>query len=119
MNEPYQTKELAEVFDRSQARLCDVLMKLKKEGKITNYEAGSQTYWLRDDQNSVIILEVKSNYVELLDNQYLKVGQTSEHFSVPNSSAYKNLHRLQELGLIKKKEHEWKTIETEKQVIIL
>ncbi|MFB6158449.1 MAG: hypothetical protein ABEJ95_02185 [Candidatus Nanohalobium sp.] len=119
LTEPYQTTELAEVFDRSQARLCDVLMELKKEGKVTNYKAGSQTYWIRDNQNSVIISDVKSNYLELLENQYLKVGQISEHFSVTNNSAYKNLHRLQELGLIKKKDHEWTTTETGKQVIVL
>jgi transposase len=114
LTEPYQTKEYAELFDRSQARACDVLMELKKDGKATNYTAGGQTYWIRDDQNVVIISKVKSNYLDLLENQYLKVGQISDHFSVVKSSAYKNLHSLQELGLIKKKDNEWTITETEK-----
>lgn len=119
LKEPFRTKELAKIFDRSQARLCDVLMELKKDGKATNYKASGKTYWIRDDQNAVIISEVKKNYLDLLNDQYLKVGEISEHFSVVNSSAYKNLHRLQDMGLIKKKDHEWTTKETEKQVIVL
>jgi len=119
LTEPYRTKELAELFDRSQARLCDVLMELKKEEKATNYKAGGPTYWIRDDQNAVIISEVKNEYLDLLKDQRLKVGEISEHFSVVKSSAYKNLHRLQDMGLIKKKDHEWTTTGTEKQVIVL
>lgn len=47
LDAPWRTKELAEKFDRSQARLCDVLMLLKKERKAINYKAGRYTYWIR------------------------------------------------------------------------
>lgn len=117
--DPYQTKELAEIFDRSQARLCDVLMELKKEAKIMDYRSGSQSYWIRRDQNTIIISEIKEKYLELLRDRKLKVGEIADHFSVTKSSAYKNLHSLQDLGLIKKKNHEWKTMETEEKVIVL
>jgi predicted transcriptional regulator len=119
LTDPYRTKELAELFDRSQARLCDVVMELKEAGKITDYKAGSQSYWIRDDQNSVIISEVKNEYLQLLENQLMKVGKIADNFSITKNSAYKNLHGLEELGLIKKKDHEWTNTETEKQVIVL
>jgi len=117
--DPYQTKELADIFDRSQARLCDVLMELKKEGKVIDFKAGSKSYWIRKDQDALIISEVKEEYLELLKNQGLKVGEIADYFSVVKSSAYKNLHSLQDMGLIKKQNHEWTTMETEKQVIVL
>lgn len=119
LNNPWQTKELAEKFDRSDARLCDVLMDLKKEGKAVNYKSGSYSYWIRTDQEKIILSEVKSNYLDLLRDNPLKVGKIANHFSVSKNSAYKNLHRLQELGLIKKKDHEWKTVDEDKEVIVL
>lgn len=119
LDTPWRTKELAEKFNRSQARLCDILMLLKKDGKAINYKAGSYSYWIREDQNTVIISEVKSKYLDLLRNNPLKVGDIADNFSVRNKSAYKNLYRLEELGLIKKQNHEWETIESDQKVIIL
>jgi hypothetical protein len=119
LDKPWRTKELAEKFDRSQARLCDVLMLLKKEGRAVNYKAGSYSYWIREDQEAVIISEVKSDYLNLLKDNPLKVGEIADYFSVRKKSAYKNLYRLQELGLIKKKDHEWETVDEDKEVIVL
>jgi len=119
LDSPWKTKELAEKFDRSQARLCEVLMLLKKEGRAINYKAGSYSYWIREDQNTVVISEIKSEYLDLLRDNSLKVGEIADNFSVRKKSAYKNLHRLEELGLIKKQNHEWKTVESDKKVIVL
>ncbi|MFB6209234.1 MAG: helix-turn-helix domain-containing protein [Candidatus Nanohaloarchaea archaeon] len=119
LDTPWQTRELAEKFDRSQARLCDVLMLLKEEGKAMNYKTEGSTYWIREDQNAIIISEVKSDYLDLLRDNPLKVSEIAEYFSVRKKSAYKNLYRLEELGLIKKQNHEWETVETDKRVIVL
>jgi predicted Rossmann fold nucleotide-binding protein DprA/Smf involved in DNA uptake len=116
--EPYNTRTLAATFDRSSARLCDVLMELKKEGKIMNYKAGRTTYWIRNDQDTIIISNVKQQYLDLL-REPKKMGAIAVHFSVRKSSAYNNLKRLQELGLVEKHGHEWKTAETEKEVVAL
>lgn len=119
LNSPWRTKELAEKFDRSQARLCDVLMLLKEEGEAINYKVESYTYWIRTDRNAVIISEVKAEYLELLRDKPLKVGKIADHFSVRKNSAYKNLRSLKELELIKKQNHEWETIENDQKVIVL
>lgn len=67
----------------------------------------------------VIISEVKSEYLDLLRDNPLKVGDIADNFSIRKKSAYKNLHRLEELGLIKKQNHEWETVESDQKVIVL
>lgn len=119
LTEPCRTKELAKLFDRSPARLCDVLRELKREGKVEDYKAGNTSYWIKKDRDAVIISEVKKNYLELLKGNPLKVGKIADYFDVCKNSAYKNLNRLEELGLIKKEDHKWRTIKTEKEVIVL
>ncbi|MFB6294646.1 MAG: helix-turn-helix domain-containing protein, partial [Candidatus Nanohaloarchaea archaeon] len=119
LDEPWRTKELAERFDRSQARVCDVLMQLKEEGKVMDYKAGGPTYWIRTDQNAVIISEVKEEYLKLLENQGMTVGSIADHFSVRKPSAYKNLRRLRDFGLVEKENHKWRAVETDKEVIVL
>ena len=69
LTQPFQTKELAEIFDRSPARLCDILMELKKEDKVADYKSGSLSYWIRGDMNAVIISETKNEYLNLLEEK--------------------------------------------------
>ena len=44
---PRTTKELSEIFNRSFARIQDVLIELKKEGKLKNYRKGKKSYWIK------------------------------------------------------------------------
>ncbi|MDY6769406.1 MAG: helix-turn-helix domain-containing protein [Candidatus Nanohaloarchaea archaeon] len=119
LDEPRRTKALAEQFNRSEARVCRVLTDLKKEGKAVNYKAGGPTYWIRADRNAVIISDVKQDYLNLLEDRPMSVGPISDHFSVRKSSAYKNLKRLRDFGLVEKENHKWRTVETDKEVIVL
>ncbi|MFB6245123.1 MAG: hypothetical protein ABEJ03_02130 [Candidatus Nanohaloarchaea archaeon] len=83
LSDPFRTKELADMFDRSPDRLCDVLMKLKEEDKVQNYKAGRFSYWIREDQDIVIISDVKKDYLDLLKENPLKVGKVADHLEVP------------------------------------
>ena len=119
LSEPWRTQELAAEFDRSQARLCDVLMELKKEGKIQDFKSGSFSYWIRKDENSVIISQKKKEYLELLDSNPLKVGKISDYFCVSKNTAYKHLKRLREMGLIEKEDNRWMKSRSDGEVIVL
>ncbi len=120
LNRPYCTLELSNMFNRSQARVYDVLSELQEAGKVENYRVRSRNYWIRTDQNSVIISDVKLEYLELLRKERRKAYKIARYFDVNHGSATKNLRGLERLGLVNRGEDDrWRIRKTDKKVIVI
>ncbi len=118
LTKPYTAFTLSKTFNRSQARLCDVLMELKEEQKINNFIVISKSYWIRNDQNIVIISSVKQNYLKLLEN-YNKTSYFAREMQVCWKSAHRRLNELQRLGLVSFENGKWVKLSTEKKIVVL
>jgi len=115
----YLPKSLALKFNRSKARIVEILIALKKEKKINNFRVKSQDYWVRNDQQVIIISKLKEKYLKLLE-KYNKTQQFANYFDVDHRSAYKRLKELEELGLVKRNiNKEWRRIKIEKEIITI
>ncbi len=100
LESPYSTRQLAEKFNRSIARIQDVLINLKKQGKIKNFRVRNIDYWT-NDPNLTIISKLKKDYLLLLENPK-KTSELAEEFNVCHKSSYNRLKELERLNLIKR-----------------
>jgi len=116
---PHTSQQLSKKSDRSIARIQDIVIQLKKDGKIKDFRVESTNYWIRSDQNMIIISNTKKKYLDLLGAEALSIKKISSHFEVRLRSSYKILKRLEQLRLIKKDNHKWRKVHTNKKVIVL
>ncbi|MBD3263310.1 hypothetical protein GF374_02940 [Candidatus Woesearchaeota archaeon] len=110
--------ELALKFNRSQARICDVLMELKKENKIRNFRVRSRDYWTKN-KNLIIISKIKKKYLNLLKTKTRKTADFAKELGVNWKSANKRLKELEKLGLVEKAANDWILSNTRKEVVVL
>ena len=66
LDKPHTARQLSQIFKRSMARIQDVLMELKKQGKINDFRVGSLAYWTKD-KNLIIISKLKDKYLLFLN----------------------------------------------------
>ena len=117
---PLTSYELSIKFNRSQARIYDVLDILKKKGKILNYRVRSKDYWIRKDQNIIILSKLKQNYINFLKHRNKSTKEFSGYFSVDWKSSFRRLKELEKLGLVKRdRNKKWRRLNTNKKVIAL
>jgi len=118
LNNPTSTRELSKKFNRSFARIQDVLILLKKQGKIFNYRVGSTDYWTKN-KSLIIISKLKKEYLLFLD----KPKQTFEfarNFEVDWRSSFNRLKELEKLNLIEKdKTGKWIKTQTQKDILVI
>ena len=117
---PYMTSELAIKFNRTEARIQDVLIELKDKRIINNFRCGSKSYWIRNDQNIIIISKLKNEYLNILNNSDKNTAEIANYFNVDFQSSFRRLKELEKLRLVKRKENKrWEMINTDKKVIVL
>ena len=117
---PYTSKELSIKFKRSQARIYDVLDLLKKSDKINNFRVRSKDYWIRIDQNIIIVSKLKHKYLEFLKDSRKTTKEVSKKFGVCWKSSLNRLKELEKLGLVKReKDKNWRVLKVDKKVISL
>ena len=95
---PKTTRELMKRYNRSFARIQDILITLKKLGKIKNFRVGSLDYWT-NNLELIIISKIKNKYQNYL-NQPKKTSDLAKKFKVGQKCSLKILRRLQVLNLI-------------------
>ena len=117
--EPRTTRWLAMHFGRSSARIYDVLDDLKKGGEIVTFRCNSVNYWIRKDENTVVISSIKRIYLELLGQKSMTTQEAAKALGVTWKSSYRRLSELERLGLVGKQAGKWKKIYTTQKVIIL
>lgn len=96
---PFSTIELAKKFNRSQARIRKVVVKLKKEKKIFNFRVQSKSYWVRRDKNLIIISKKKERVLNLLRKPRL-TSEIAENLNVAWKSVSRRLKELEKLNLV-------------------
>ena len=117
---PRMTSELAIEFQRTEARLQDVLIDLKDKGIINNFRSGSKSYWIKNDQNTIIISKLKLEYLNRLINSNKSTMEIAKYFNVGFQSSKKRLKELEKLNLVKRNgDKKWERIYPAKKVIIL
>ena len=95
---PKTTRELMKRYNRSFARIQDILITLKKLGKIKNFRVGSLDYWT-NNLELIIISKIKNKYQNYL-NQPKRTSDLAKKFKVGQKCSLKILRRLQVLNLI-------------------
>ncbi|MCX6670639.1 MAG: hypothetical protein NTX92_01790 [Euryarchaeota archaeon] len=117
---PYTSLELAQIFNRSHARLQEILILLRNEGTLQRYKIRSDAYWIRTDQKKIIISRVKQNYLSSLKKRKKKISELAKEFNVCWKSAYRRLNELQKLQLVQQDNNRfWEYVPTTKEVIVL
>ena len=118
LGEPRTTKELSEKFNRSFARIQDVLILLKKENKINNFRIGSKDYWIKN-KNQIIISKLKERYLVSLVYPQL-TSEIAKEFKVSWKSSFRRLNELKKLNLVKlDKNKKWQKKNPSKQIIVI
>jgi len=117
---PYSTKKLAKKFNRSHARIYDVLNIFKKQQKIINFRIHSRDYWIRKDQKMILISDVKNQYLNLLTKGQKTTQECAKKLKICHKSAFNRLKELEKLGLIKReKNKKWQKTKIKHKVIVI
>ena len=117
---PYRTSELAIKFNRTEDRIQDILLELKDKGIINNFRSGSKSFWIRNDQNVIIISKLKKKYLDFLMKSDKNTAEIANYFNVDFKSSFRRLKELEKLSLVKQKENKrWEMINLNKKVIVL
>lgn len=120
LDEPYSSLKLASRFNRSQARIQDILIPLKKEGIIQRFGVRSKSYWIKTEKNKLIISKRKEKYLHSLKQNKKTTAEIAKDICVCWKAAYRRLLELQKLNLVKIDTNGyWKRIPTRKEVIII
>ena len=115
---PQQVRGLARMLKRSAARVCEELIKLKKEGKAFDYKVGSQTYWI-GNSGVVIVSKLKCRYMSVMKTKSLLTSEFAREFNVCWKSANRRLMELKKLGLADKYKNRRWYLKKSKTVIII
>lgn len=118
LSRPTTTSELSIFFARSEARICQVLMLLKEQGKVFNFRVRSKDYWINAESNTIIISRRKSQILQLLrDGKTTK--QVAEAVGTTWKSAFRRLRELEKLGLVDKGAYQWKRKAVQKRIHVI
>ena len=116
LNKPKTAKELGLILNRSQARICDVLMELKKEKKAKDFRVRSKNYWVNND--IIVISKVKAKYLNLLKDNFRQTSDFSNKLKVNWNCSLRRLRELERLGLVKSINHGWQIINREGEIYV-
>jgi len=120
LNKPYTTLELSKIFNRSAARIYDILNILKKEGIIQIFRVKSKTYWIKSNQNKIIISKIKEKYLKSLKKREKTTAELAKEINVNRRSAFRRLKELQKLNLVDRDSKGlWRKKSQVKKVIVL
>jgi predicted transcriptional regulator len=121
LKNPYSSLGLARMFNRSIAHAQETLKMLKDEGKVQNFRIKSRAFWVRTDQNVILLSCVKREYLRLLKkNRKLITAFVARKLNVDWYSAYRRLKELEKLKLVKRGlDGGWKLCATSKRIQIL
>ena len=117
---PHMTSELAIKFNRTEARIQDVLMELKDKRIINNFRSGSRSYWIKNDQNVIIISNLKKKYLDFLGNNPKNTAELAKYFNVDFKSSLRRLKELEKLSLVKRNYNKkWEKLNPNKEVRVI
>lgn len=117
LDKPKTSLELAEQFDRSQARLQDILIDLKKEGKIRNFQVRSKNYWLKNDSKIIPISKRKKTILDCLSIPR-RTCEITGILKIDEKGTLRRLRELNNLGLVSRNNYHWYKLPIDYEVMI-
>lgn len=118
LNDPQTPRKLMKEYNRSFARIQDILIDLKKQKKIRNFRIGSIDYWT-NKKDLIIISKLKNNYLLYLTKSR-KTSDFAKRFKVDPKSSFRRLKELQTLNLVERdKNKNWMIIPTNKEIRVI
>ncbi|MBI2574460.1 hypothetical protein HYV82_01090 [Candidatus Woesearchaeota archaeon] len=112
------SESLASQFNRSNARISDILVELKKEGLVKNHRVRSIDYWGLADSKLVPVSHIKYKYLNMLLNDAQRTKDLASEAGVCWTAAFRRLKELERLGLVKRREDKmWELTPTNFEVI--
>ncbi len=116
----FTKKQLSVIFERSPARIYDVLSMLKKEMIIENFRVKSSEYWIIKTKKAVIISHLKYKYLNILMEDCQHTNELAEKMGVSWKTAFNRLNELEKIGLVKRNENKiWEIAKSSKKVIVI
>jgi len=116
----YTSEQLANLFDRSQDRVSEVLTELKKERLIKNFRVRSKDYWTLESKKIILISAIKYKYLNILKKDPKRTKDIAEEAGVCFKAAFNRLKELKKLGLVKRnKDKTWETLNVNKKVVVI
>lgn len=120
LTKPCLPSDLAIIFNRSKTRIQEVLVELKKEGKINNFRVGSIDHWIRNDKKVIIISKLKREYINLLASSNKTTKEIANYFKVNDKSSFKRLKELEKLSLVRRNyDKKWQIINSAQEVLVI
>ncbi|HEV8289952.1 MAG TPA: hypothetical protein VGQ00_03315 [Candidatus Norongarragalinales archaeon] len=117
LEKPKTSNELAKHFLRSQARLQDVLIQLKREGKINNFRVGSVDYWT--SKKDLVIISARKRQILHLIGSERNVANIAKILHVGRKSISNRLAELDKLGLASKNNNVWQVKDWKGEILTL
>lgn len=119
LDHPFSAKELAKMFNRSQARLSEILVQLKKQKQVLTFRVGSASFWIKEDSNKILISSRKSTYLNIIKKP-LRTIDIAKKCGVCTRAASKRLFELEKLGLIERnKNYLWIPKDVKKEIVVI
>ncbi|MBL7206609.1 MAG: hypothetical protein ISS36_03350 [Candidatus Aenigmarchaeota archaeon] len=107
LDKPKTTRYLSKKFNRSFARIQDVLIDMKKEGKVKNYRVYNRDFWTNNTDNIRIISHKKMKYLNFLRNGMSRTYEFSNAMNVCFKASHRRLKELEKLGIVKRNNKNW------------
>ncbi|MEK6859549.1 MAG: hypothetical protein AABX54_01915 [Nanoarchaeota archaeon] len=118
LNKPLSARELMKRFNRSFARIQEILIDLKKQGKVKNFRVGSIDYWT-NNPNLVIISKIKKEYLLYL-TEPRRTSDFAKKFKVCSRSSFRRLNELNNLNLVERdKDKSWRKISINNEIMVI
>jgi hypothetical protein len=118
LKEPLTTRQLSEKFNRSFARIQDIVILLKKEKKIKNFRIGSKNFWTNNNE-LIMISKIKQKYLNILE-QPKTSAEIAKEFKVGWKSSFRRLSELKKLNVVQfNEDKKWQRTNPNKKIIVI
>lgn len=120
LHKPYTAQQLADKYDRSRARLSEVLGVLRKKGFVKKFGVLQTTYWLNSRVDKIVISSRKDAYLQAVASSGCRsTADVASYLNTDHSNASRRLRELQCLGLLDYEDGCWKPCKKKKDVHVI
>ena len=117
LSSPATTHEIATRVSRSESRVCHTLTQLRRDGQVEMFKVRSSYYWIRTDQDRVVISTEKFRLLNMLTRPQ-RVSELARIVQRTHKAVARRLTEMSRLGLVEERNNNWCRIEGKKRVIV-
>lgn len=117
LSSPLTATEIANGVTRSKSRVNQLLTALRRNGEVEMFKVRSSYYWIRSDQQCLIISEQKSKILKSLSSPR-RTFEIAQLVGRTEKTVSRRLAELSRLGLVERVNSNWRALEVSKRVIV-